>query len=99
MGSELPTKVGEGVEGVGIVEAFLVFSVAAFDLAVMAGRVRANQLVPDTHADSSSLKNGLEITVTVGEAIGELEAVVSLDTLDVDTLPGYSILPRKEPRT
>ena len=48
VGSELPTKVGEGVERVLVVEAFLVFAVAAFDFAIMAGCVRTDQLVADS---------------------------------------------------
>ena len=48
VGSELPTKVVERVEGMLIVKAFLVLPVAAFHLAVMAGRVRPDQLVSDT---------------------------------------------------
>ena len=47
VGSELPTKVIERVEGMLVVEAFLVFPVTAFHLAVMAGCVRPDQLVPD----------------------------------------------------
>ena len=47
VGSELPTKVVERVEGMLAVETFLVFPVAAFDLAVMAGRIRPDQLMPD----------------------------------------------------
>ena len=42
VGSELPTKVGEGVKRVFVIEAFLVFPVAAFHLAVMARRVWAD---------------------------------------------------------
>ena len=45
--SKLFTKVSEGVEGAGIIEAFLVFSVASFDLAVVSGSIRANQFVTD----------------------------------------------------
>lgn len=47
VGSELPAKVVEGIEGMVVVKAFLVFPVAAFHLAVVAGRVRTDQLVPD----------------------------------------------------
>ena len=47
VGSELSTKVGEGVKRVLVVETFLVFPVATFDFAVMAGRVRTDQLVAD----------------------------------------------------
>ena len=45
VGSELPTKIGERIEGVGVVEAFLVFTVAAFHLAVMPWCVRPDKLV------------------------------------------------------
>lgn len=41
VGSSLPTKVGERVEGMLVVEELLVFSVAAFHLAVVTGYVRS----------------------------------------------------------
>ena len=47
VGSELPTKVGEGEEGMLVVKTLLVFAVAAFHLSVMPGRIRPDQLVPD----------------------------------------------------
>ena len=47
VGSELPTKVGERVETVRVVEEFLVFSVAALDLAIVTRRIRTDQLVAD----------------------------------------------------
>ena len=56
VGSELPTKVSERIEGMFVVEAFLVFAVAAFDLAIMAGRVRANQLVTDRYKQNAQFK-------------------------------------------
>ncbi len=46
--SQLFTKVGKGVEGVGIAEAFLVFSVASFNLTAMTGSIGSNQFVPST---------------------------------------------------
>ena len=88
VGSELPAKVGEREEAVGIIEALLVFPVAAFDLAVVSGSVGANQLVTDAEIGSGGFKGGQEITVGVGEAVGELEAVVGLDALDANTAPG-----------
>ena len=45
--SQLFTKVGEGVEGVSIIETFLVFSMASFDFAVVSGSIRANLFVLD----------------------------------------------------
>ena len=47
VGSELSTKVVEREEGMLVVETLLVFPVTAFDLAVVAGRVRADELVAD----------------------------------------------------
>ena len=90
MGSELPTKVGERVEAVCVVETFLVFSVTAFDLAVVAGRIRANQLVTDVQVGGSGLEERLAAAVLDGEAVGELGAIVGLDTLDLDAAAGCS---------
>ena len=47
MYSELRTKIGKGKETVGVVETLLVFTMAAFYFAVVAGRVWTDQLVPD----------------------------------------------------
>ena len=55
-GSELPAKVGEGEEAVGVIEAFLIFAVAALHLAVMARRVRADQLVADAQLGGGDLE-------------------------------------------
>ena len=52
MGRELLrllTKVGERVESIGIVEAFLIFPAAAFCFAVLSGRVGTNQFVLHAH--------------------------------------------------
>jgi len=95
VGSELPTKVGERVEAVGIVEPFLVFSVAALDLAIVAGRIGANQLVTNAQAGGSSLEEGLAAAILDREAVGELGTVVGLDALDSDAvagIPGDSFL-------
>ena len=88
MGSELPTKVGERVEAVCVVEPFLIFSVAALDLAVVAGRIRANQFVTDVQVGGSGLEERLAAAVLDGEAVGELGAIVGLDTLDLDAVAG-----------
>ena len=47
VGSELPTKVIEEIEGVFVVKAFLVFAVTAFHLTVMTRSVRTDELVTD----------------------------------------------------
>ncbi len=48
VGSELPAKVGEGIERMLVVEAFLVFAVTALHLSVVTGCVRADQFVADS---------------------------------------------------
>ena len=68
---------------VAVVEAFLVFAVAAFDLAIVTRRVGADKLVEDAKLSSSTLKKRGEIALGVGETVGELKAVVGLDTLDL----------------
>jgi hypothetical protein len=54
--SELLTKVSEGVEAVGAVEALLVLPVAALDLAVVPGRVGSDQLVAYAQGSGGGLK-------------------------------------------
>ena len=49
--SKLISKVGKGVEGMGVVETFLIFSVTSFNLSVMSWRIRANELVTDAQAE------------------------------------------------
>ena len=88
MGSELPTKVGERIETVGVIESLLIFPVAAFDLAVVAGRVRANQLVADAEAGGGGLEECFLAAILDGEAVGELSAVVGLDAFDLDAAAG-----------
>ena len=47
VGSELPTKIDEREEGMGVVETLLVFAVATLHLAVMPWRVRSNRVYPE----------------------------------------------------
>ena len=56
--SELRGKVGKGEETVGAVEPLLILTVTALNLAVMAGRVGAVELVPDTEAGGGLFKMG-----------------------------------------
>ena len=65
-----------------VVEAFLVFAVAAFDLAIVARGVRTDELVKDTKLGGSTLKECRQIALGIGEAVGELEAVVRLNAFD-----------------
>ena len=63
------------------IEAFLILTVAALHLAVVARRVGPDQLVTDAQLGGSFLEQCRQIALTVGETVGELEAVVRLDTL------------------
>ena len=72
----------EGIELVRGIEVFVVFAVAALDLAVMAGRVDLNELVPDTQLVKRSLKERRAIGFGAGHLGGKLRAVVRLYALD-----------------
>lgn len=61
---ELFGKVVQREERMGVIKAFLVFSVASFDLAVVAGGVRTNQLVPDSQLGSGCFEQGWQITLS-----------------------------------
>ena len=63
------------------IEAFLILAVAALHLAVVARRVGPDQLVTDAQLGGSFLEQCGQIALAVGETVGELEAVVRLDTL------------------
>ena len=58
MSSELHTKIGKGEETVGVVETLLVFPVTAFYFAVVAGRIRTDEFVPDAWFSGGSFKQG-----------------------------------------
>ena len=63
------------------IEAFLILTMAALHLAVVARRVGPDQLVTDAQLGGSFLEQCGQIALAVGEAVGELEAVFRLDTL------------------
>ena len=63
VGSQLPTKVGERVEAMGIVEALLVFPVTAFYFAVVSGRIRADQFVPYAQVEGGLLEKGFDFAL------------------------------------
>ena len=68
----------------GIVEAFLVFSVASFNLTVVTGRLGADLLVLDVQQAQSFFEFGQVSGFVITEAIGEFEAVVGLNTFHFD---------------
>lgn len=84
MDSKLLCEIVQRVKAVAGVKAFLVLPVAAFYFAVVAGRVGADELVPDSQCGGSGLKQGRQIAFAVGESVGKLEAVIGLDTFDPD---------------
>ena len=49
--SKLISKVGKGVEGMGVVETFLIFSVTSFNLTVMSWGIGTNEFVTDAQAE------------------------------------------------
>ena len=59
--SELLTKVGEGEEAADAVEALLVLPVATLDLAVMPGRVRADEFVTYVQGSGGGFKERMGI--------------------------------------
>ncbi len=69
----------------GIVEALLILAVAALDLSVVAGCVRPNELVVNAQFRSSGFKQRRQVPLAVGETVGELKAVVRLNTFDLNT--------------
>lgn len=73
MCSELHTKIGKREEAVRIVEPLLILAVAAFHLPVVAGRVGADQLVPDSKPRSGQFKLRRQVFFTVGETVGKLK--------------------------
>ncbi len=87
VGSELPTKVVERVEGVLIVETFLVFPMAAFHLAVVAWGVRTDQFVADAQLPQSIFKKSRSVAVG-REPVGELQSIIGLNTFHLNAFSG-----------
>ncbi len=52
---------------------------AAFYLSIVAGRIGAGE--PNSQLSGRCLKEGFQVTLAVGETIGELKSVIGLDTL------------------
>ena len=85
--SELPTKVGERKERMTAIETFLVFAVTAFDLTVVSGSIRPNELVLNAQSEGSYFKKRRDVALACRETIGKLEAVVCLNTFNRYTSP------------
>ena len=91
MNSELFREVIQGVKTVAGIKAFLVLAVTTLHFTVVAGRVGADKLVADTKLGGSGLKQSGEIPLAVGETVGELKSIVSLDTFHADTSAGIPL--------
>ena len=94
MDSELLGKVIWRIKAVAGIEAFLVFPVTALHLAVVAGRIGADQLVADAKLLSGFFEKGRHIPPAVVKSVGELKPIVRLDAFHPDTSEG---VPFKQP--
>lgn len=79
--SELRTKIGEGEETVGVIETLLILAVTAFHFAIVSWRIGADQFVANPEACSRLLKKSWQVFFAVGETVGKLKAIVSLNAL------------------
>ena len=86
VGSFLPTKVGEGIETVRVIEALLVLTMAAFHLSIVAGRIGADE--PNSQLSGRCLKEGFKVAPAAGKAIGEFKTVIGLNALDGNAFAG-----------
>ena len=79
--SELYTKIGKREETMCVVESLLVFAVAAFYFAVVAGCVGADQLVPDSKTCGGQLKACEPVLLVGRKTVGKLNTIVCLHAL------------------
>ena len=79
-------EIFEGKERVAGIEPLLVLTVAALDLAIVAGRVGANELVADAQPGGGLLKQCWQISLAVGKPVSEFKTVVRLDTFHLDPM-------------
>ena len=91
MNSQLFLKVRQREERADRIKAFLVFPVAALYLAIMSGRVRTDELMPDAQLSGGFLKKGWDVSFAVGKTVSKFKTVVSLDTFHMDPLTGIPL--------
>ena len=85
MDSELLGEVIEGVETVTGVKALLALAVTSLYFTVVARRVGTDELVADPQLGGCRLKQGRQLPFAVGEAVGKLKSIVSLDAFHADS--------------
>ena len=56
VGSSLPTKVGEGIETMRVVETLLVLTMTTFHLSIVTGSIGTDELVPYAQLSGRCLK-------------------------------------------
>ena len=83
---QLLFEVQKGKESLFFVETFLVLPVTSLNFSIVSGRVGLDQSMHDSHCVSGSFKECRQVSFAVGESIGELRAVVSLNALDVEAM-------------
>ena len=91
MKSELFLKVNQRKEGEAGIKTFPVFSVAAFDFAVVARSITTDELAADTELRGGVFKQGGQVPLGVGETVGERKAVACLDTLHCNAPAGIPL--------
>lgn len=65
------------------IKALVIFTVASFNLTIVSGSKRFNQLVSDAMLHKANLKNGRLIRTTIRtETFGKFLSVISLDALN-----------------
>ena len=74
--------VNERIEFVGGIEILIIFPVAAFDLAVVPGRIRLDQFVLDAKLLQCFFKESFPVGTLSSETICELRSVVRLNTFN-----------------
>ena len=101
MGNFLPTKVAEGIETACVVEMFLILTITAFHLSIVAGDIGADELMTNFQLCGRCLKKVSQVILAIGKAIGKLKAIVSLAALDKNAFTGkiQLILRRNYPRS
>ena len=78
-------------EGMAGIKAFLILTMAALHISIVAWCIRADQPVADAQLSSGFLKKGGNIPLAVGETVGKLGTVVRLDTLHADSPAGIPL--------
>ena len=86
MNSQLLFEIFERIEAVSGIKVFVVLAVATFHLAVVPWSVWANQFVLHSTLFERTLKQREIVGLRTAKTLGELKAVVGLDTLHLNAL-------------